>query len=216
MAYKHSCQLFLILAVLLVTTASVWADSFVMTSPVASDVLSYSDGTLAIRFTVRKDLTPTSLTPEYTGITFTLTNKTDHAITVNWARSSMVLPTGLASPVIHEGVRFITARESQLPTVVPPRSTLKDSVVPTNNIMDTSSGWALRSLGLVTGSRFGLYLATEIEGIQHNYDFRFRASQITQTGGNSAFLWVTWVTLGVLAGALILALALYVQAMSLY
>ena len=213
MRHKHVCQLALMVAVFLGITVPVWADSFVMTSPSANSVLSYSDETFAIRFTMRKDLTTTSLTPEYTGIAFTLTNKTDHAITVNWTRSSMILPSGLASSVIHEGTRFLTARESQLPTIVPPRSTLEDSVVPTKNIMNTSSGWSFDSLELVTGSQFGLYLATEIEGIQRDYDFRFHASQITQTGGNSALIWITWIMLGVLAGVLVFALVLYASVM---
>lgn len=213
MLHKRSYQVAFTIAALLLITVPAWADSFIMTSPSANNVLSYSDETLVIRFAMRKDMTEMSLTPEYTGITFTLTNKTDHAITVNWMQSSMIVPTGLTSSVIHEGTRFITARETQAPTVVPPGSTLEDSVVPTNNITSTSSGWSLERLGLVTGSQFGLYLDTEIGGIHHDYDFRFRALQIAPTGGRSALAWIMWITLGILVGITAVTYIIYASAM---
>lgn len=213
MRYRRYCHSVFMLAVLLVSTVPVWADSFIMTSPLSNNVLAYSDEILTIRFTVRKDSTASSLAPEYTGIAFTLTNKTDRAITILWDQSSIILPNGSASPVMHEGSRFLTAGESvQVPTVIPPRSSLSDSVVPTRNIVNLSSGWSSRSLGLVTGSQFGLYLATEIEGTQHNYDFRFRASQITPTGGTSAMNALSnvllWVLIGILAVGLIVPLVI--------
>lgn len=109
-------------ALLLVIGGSivVYAGTFRLLSPVQSDQLFYSDANITISFIMR----PGKYGIGYEGISFTITNKCSHAIAVDWNRSSLTLPNGQISNVMHEGTLFISRGTTTPPTTIPPENSL--------------------------------------------------------------------------------------------
>lgn len=161
----------LLLAV--VVSVSVSADSFRLLEPTRSDSLSYSDRYIAISFQMR----PGSWDIGYEGIGFTITNLSTQAISVNWDRTSITLPSGQTSNVMREGTRFMLSGTSTPPTTIPPGGKLSSSVIPSGNVY-YSDGWRIRSMGITSGSQFGLYLALDGVGIPSTYGFIFEGVEV--------------------------------------
>ncbi|RIH88288.1 hypothetical protein Mterra_00992 [Calidithermus terrae] len=70
-----------------------------------------------------------SASSDYDYISVRLQSKSNSTILVIWDESSVRLPSGRSSGVMHEGVRFIEADSPQAPTPVAPRGTLSDMMV---------------------------------------------------------------------------------------
>ena len=179
-------------AVLVAMGASVGvsADTFRLLQPTTSESLYYADANISISFTMK---TNAILGPQAIG--FALTNKSKQAIEVDWNRSSMTLPDGQTSNVMHEGIKFISAGSSIPPTTIPPGGTLSNSAIPTLNVAYLD-GWYIRSMGIETGSQFGLYLALNGAGVSP-YNFVFQAVEITRTAADSGSFML--IVLGMLA-----------------
>lgn len=183
-------------ALLLVIGGSivVYAGTFRLLSPVQSDQLFYSDANITISFIMR----PGKYGIGYEGISFTITNKCSHAIAVDWNRSSLTLPNGQISNVMHEGTLFISRGTTTPPTTIPPGGKLSDSAIPTRNVF-YMDGWEIHPMAIKSGSRFGLYLA--LDGIEttNGYNFTFEAvdveSEFSQT---LSFILAMLVLVGVL------------------
>lgn len=158
----------LLLAVAVSVSAS--ADKFRLLQPVRSDSMSYSDENIVISFTMR----PGYMGIGYEGIGFTITNKSTSAIAIDWNRTSMTLPDGQTSNIIHEGIKFISAGSSLPPTTIPPGGRLSDSAIPTRNI-SYIEGWYVSPMAMEPGSQFGLYLALDRAGTPRCYNFVFEA-----------------------------------------
>ena len=182
MAKKYA-GLIMVLPLLITFSTVVLADDFQLIQPKRSDSLSYSDQNIRIRFKFNKEkLEPWLIAPTgYKKIHFTLENKTNQPITINWNESSIVLPGGESSKIMHGGVRFIKAGESMPPTTIPPNSKTSDTVIPAGNVSYSSgmsSGWHISPLGIFSGSEFGLYLRLKVGEQERNYNFRFLARNI--------------------------------------
>jgi len=192
-------------ALLLVIAGSITvsAGTFRLLQPVQSDLLSYSDANIKISFTMR----PGEYGIGYEGISFTITNKSTHAIAVDWDRSSITTPNGQTSNVMHEGTLFISRSTSTPPTTIPPGGRLSDSALPTRNVF-YSDGWKLQSMAIKTGSRFGLYLALDDVGTTNGYNFAFEAVEVASEVGQSLNLLFISLVLLALLGLISLALDL--------
>jgi hypothetical protein len=116
----------------------------------------------------------------YQRISFTLTNNSEQAIEVDWDRSSIVLPGGQTSNVMHEGTKFISAGTSTPPTTIPPGGMLSDSVTPSRNVA-YADGWYIKGMNIETGSQFGLYLALGGAGTPTGYNFVFEALEVAHS-----------------------------------
>ena len=163
-------------SVFFLVIAATWAASagtFRLLQPVESDILSYSTPSFSITFRMR----PGDFGIGYEGISFTITNTSDHPIEIEWDRSSMTLPNGQTSNVIHEGTRYIASGTPTPPTTIPPGGRLSDSVIPTRNI-SYYEGWNVSTLGLSAGSQFGVYLALSEAGTQKGFNFVFEAVEV--------------------------------------
>jgi len=129
----------------------------------------------------------------YEGISFMFNNNSSQAIAIDWNRTSITLPNGQTSNVIHEGIKFISAGSPLPPTTVPPGGKLYDSVIPTCNI-SYSEGWYVQGMGITAGSQFGLYLVLDSDETPPAYNFVFEALEITHTE-SELFANLTWVAL---------------------
>ncbi len=163
------------LAVVAVLSVSVsaFADVFRMLQPARSDILQYSDQTISIYFVMR----PATHGIGYEGISFLITNKSDHAIAVNWDRSSITLPNGNVSNVIHESTLLMSQSHTTPPTTIPPGGRLSDSAFPTRNV-NYRNGWTILPMGIKTGLQFGLYLTFDDTEDTKGYSFTFEAVRV--------------------------------------
>jgi len=193
----------LLLVIAASLAASAAAATFRILTPVRSDVLTYSDANITISFTMRLG----SYGIGYSGISFTITNKSAKAIELDWDRSSVTLPDGQTSNVMHEGTLFIQRGTSTPPTTIPPGGKLSDSMIPSRNVY-YSDGWNIQSMGIKAGSQFGLYLALNGIGTSNSYNFTFEAVQVpSEVGQVGNLLLISLVLLAVL-GLISLALDL--------
>jgi hypothetical protein len=94
-----------------------------LNSPVSSSFLGYWNDTFSISF----DFTAK-------GLNFTLFNKSNDGIKINWDEVS-ISENGVAKRVVHKETGMTRINDLQPPTTIPPKSSLNDFVVPTDNIM---------------------------------------------------------------------------------
>ena len=74
------------------------------------------------------------------GLRFSITNTTGNTLSIDWARSDFVFPSGERSDVITSD---IPASFQQLPTQIPIRQTSELVVIPLGNVSYSESGWSI-------------------------------------------------------------------------
>lgn len=198
--------LFLVIAGSIVVSAA----TFRMLQPVQNDVLFYSGANIEISFAMR----PEEYGIGYEGISFVIVNKSTHPIAIDWDRSSITLPNGQTSNVMHEGTLFISRSTSTPPTTIPPGGKLYDSALPTRNVF-YSDGWQIQSMAIKTGSQFGLYLTLSDDETTSGYNFTFEAVKVEELvkaepklsalSAGFFLLLITLAPLAILVGLLYLA-----------
>jgi len=161
-------------SLLAVTVLGTAADTFKLLAPVESSALAFHDELVEIQFTFARE------DNYYRRIGFALLNISEEAIIIDWSRSSITLPSGEASNIMHEGTKYVDAGRYSAPIIVPAGSTVLDSVIPTKRINYTSDdGWEILPMRIEGGAELGLYLTLTVDGEDRGYDFRFRAVEIT-------------------------------------
>jgi len=163
-----ACSLFV------VTVLATASDTFKLLAPVENRTLAFHDEVVEIQLRFARE------DGYYRRIGFTLLNTSEEAIIIDWSRSSITLPSGEASNVMHEGTRYVDAGRYSAPITVPAGSAVLDSVIPTKRINYTSDdGWEILPMRIEGGTELGLYLTLTVAGEDRGYDFRFRAVEIT-------------------------------------
>ncbi|MFC2099854.1 hypothetical protein ACFLSF_03390, partial [Candidatus Bipolaricaulota bacterium] len=158
----------IVLALLVVFGFAVSGDSFRLVAPVESEILEFRDESVEMTFAFPRE------DGYYRRISFTLGNLSSEPITIDWNRSSITLPSGEVSNVLHEGMEYAAAGSYAAPTTVPPGIKAVDSFSPTSNVKHTSGdGWSLLPMRIRVGSEVGFYLAVTVDGVDRGYDFRF-------------------------------------------
>jgi len=161
-------------SLLAVTVLATAADTFKLLTPVESSALAFHDELVDIQFRFARE------DSYYRRIGFALLNISEEAIIIDWSRSSITLPSGEVSNVMHEGTKYVDAGRYSAPITVPAGSKALDSVIPTKRIKYTSDdGWEILPMRIDDGAELGLYLALIVDGEDRGYDFRFRAVEIT-------------------------------------
>ena len=122
-----------------------------------------------------------------TGFSLFIENYSDEEIHILWNESSIVLPNGKVSGLIHKGVKFINRNKLQQPTTILAKSRLDEFVEPSNNIYyDTNTlgyggVWQVTPLFsndiLQAGLSTGLNLRVMKNGVKQDYQFSFVAMQ---------------------------------------
>lgn len=74
-------------------------------------------------------------------IPFVMTNKTEKPIKVIWDETTFINPSGQSEKVIHEGVRLLDRNAPMVPSVIPPRASLTDSISPTSRVIWSGTSW---------------------------------------------------------------------------
>jgi len=122
-----------------------------------------------------------------TGFSLFIENHSEEDMQVLWNESSISLPGGKVSGVIHKGVKFVNRHNLQQPTVIPANSRIDEFVEPNSNIYyDTSNigyggVWQVTPLFsndiLQAGLSTGLTLRVMKNGAKQDYRFNFVAKQ---------------------------------------
>lgn len=130
-----------------------------------------------------------------TGFSLFIENYSDEDMHVLWNESSITLPNGKVSGVIHKGIKFINRNNLQQPTTIPAKARLDEYVEPNTNIYyDTSNigyggVWQVTPLFsndiLQAGLSTGLNLRVMKNGVKQDYQFNFVAKQATALTSNN-------------------------------
>jgi hypothetical protein len=117
--------------------------------------------------------------PLSTHLSFTLTNKTNAVVQINWKNASFTDVNGQAHRVVHEDIRYSANVDAQSVTEIPANSSRTDTIVPVGFISQKEEeSWTLRKLfqgGIETyvGKQFSLRLPVKIGEQEKNYLFTF-------------------------------------------
>jgi hypothetical protein len=138
--------------------------------PTPSDAASFETDRYALTFTLSDK-----------GLDFTLKNKGDDPIRIDWNSVAYVDTTGQSQGVIHNGVKLVDRTAPKAPTLVPPGASIADQIVPVNNVELVNTEWVTHPLlptgpaGLkAVGSQFSVFLPLEIAGKTENRSFVFK------------------------------------------
>ncbi|EGO65616.1 PDZ domain-containing protein [Acetonema longum] len=149
---------------------------FSLVSPISNPTTQFEDSNISISFNISK-----------IDIGFSLQNKTNSPLKLDWNNVSYTDLSGTAIKVLHEGVRYIDQGQMLPPTTIPPNAKIKDLIQPVNRIYfdDSYSMWSHRDLlpkapfaKSLKGRSIGIFMPVEINGKIHNYNFVFRIDNV--------------------------------------
>lgn len=127
---------------------------------------------------------------------FTLTNKSDHTIKINWDDISYVDYDGRTGRVMHSGVKYTDRNNSQPASTIPKGASLNDILLPTDNVSFSSGqygGWNESRLipsyystpeafadgaGKYVGKTMRILMPILIENVQNDYTFEFTINRL--------------------------------------
>jgi hypothetical protein len=116
-------------------------------------------------------------------IEFICTNKTARSIKIDWEKAVYINPYGARKRVIHAGIPYERKSDPQLPSIIRKGETMKDHVLPSDNVnvyLYGSGGFTIYPLfsGREFGKSASLLLPLEIDGVENDYVFRFAISSV--------------------------------------
>ena len=122
----------------------------------------------------------------YKQFDFSLTNKTDHTIKINWDDISYVDMNSNVGRMMHSGVKYTDRNNSQPATSIPRKASVTDILLPTDNVYWASGqygGWRETPLipytysnGGAEGKTMTILMPIMIENVQNDYTFEFLIS----------------------------------------
>jgi len=132
--------------------------------------------------------------PTSSGISFRMTNKTDHSIRIIWDEAAYVDENGESHRVMHGGIKYTEKEAPQPPSVVVRKGTLADVIFPTDYVSYSSGrygGWSEKPLlpneqtggdpqVLLSASKefigktIQVLLPIQIEDVTNDYIFSFK------------------------------------------
>jgi hypothetical protein len=149
-----------------------------MQKPSPSNSGTFEDSSIRVTFALHDS-----------SFSFSLQNKTDSPIRIDWNQVSFIDPGGTAHAVTHDGVKYADASSAKPPTVVPPLARVSDSIVPADNVHFESGeygGWRTNHLlphtpkfAGVKDIPLGIYMPLEIKGSTKDLSFTFNVSDPT-------------------------------------
>ena len=104
----------------------------------------------------------------YDCIVIDLENKTIFTIEINWDNTALIDRKQNFRKIVHQGTKVTS--------IIPPKSKLKDYLIPSNNISHLSSGWSYSNL-LEYGDNqkmFSLLIPLKLTSITNEYVFTFK------------------------------------------
>ena len=148
---------------------------FVMEKPVRSAANTYEDEFIRIYFPLTR-----------VSFAFTLQNKTDNPLTLDWNQVAYVNAFSQSHKVMHGDVRFIERDRALPPSIIPPGASLTDIVLPVDYVSYVSgrySRWVSEDMlpnpeagQRLVGKTIGIFMALNPNGLVKNYNFVFSIS----------------------------------------
>jgi hypothetical protein len=161
-----------------------------MTSP------AYSDTVIAVNFALEetwdyKGVSGLSQYDNYSGIAFSLVNKTDQTMTIDWDRVSYIdLGGNSGNAVMHKGIKYTNCAGEKAPSVVPPHGRMHDVITPCCDVefregvyemgLHIKPKWVVKMLPNPEehpNVHFGVYMPLEVGGKILNYTFLFSGTK---------------------------------------
>lgn len=147
--------------------------NYSLIKPTPSDTLEYADEFIDVVFSIS--------TRE---IGFSLINKLNRPMKINWDDISIVYPDGKSTRIIHNGVALRDTANPQAPSTIPPNSKLEDFLVPAENIHYYQNDWAIspliKSVDVMEWNDqvLRLYFPIDIkeESLEYNFQFKIQVS----------------------------------------
>lgn len=158
-----------------------------------SKVVSFTDAELT-KYSYEDDFIAITWYVNSEQFNFTLKNKTQHTIKINWDDITYVNYNGYTERMMHSGVKYIERNASQPSTMIPRGATISDLLQPTDNVywVDatryTSGGWRAKPLipnvytsenppakvaASYVGKTMSILMPIYIENVQNDYLFNF-------------------------------------------
>ncbi|MEO1074934.1 MAG: hypothetical protein AAFX41_03085 [Bacteroidota bacterium] len=143
------------------------------------------------------DLLRATWVPLTTAILYSIENRDNQSIKVLWNEAAFVDTKGLATRIMLEGQRFADRLATLPPSVVPRGGQITGTLVPSNRVRDTPTGWQVDSIiepsnvpsndatdALANvGETFSVTIPVEVRGVVQEYMFTFQVtSALVSTG----------------------------------
>lgn len=131
-----------------------------------------------------------------TKFNFTLNNKSNYSLKINWDDISFVNTNGQVGRVMHSGVKYSERNNSQPATTVPKGAKISDILLPTSNVSFISGqygGWVENYLfpcvyktpeafnagaSSLIGKTMSIMMPIMIESVQNDYTFTFNIDRL--------------------------------------
>lgn len=145
---------------------------FALAKPRESDNLVYEDDSIRIAFAMVK-----------AQVQFSLQNKTESAIEINWDQAAFIDFSGLSHRVIHTGTKLNDRDKPQAPATVPPTARIGDIVYPADYAEWSGSEWLQRPVlppaeVAYKGRTFSVFMPLKINGEPKNYLFTVKVLDV--------------------------------------
>ena len=130
---------------------------------------------------------------------FTLRNKSEHTLKIQWDDISYVDINGQVDRIMHSGVKYIERNNSQPASTVPKGANISDILIPTDNVYFVSGkygGWEKKLLipsiykspeafnegaSKYLGKTMTILMPIMIENVQNDYTFTFNIDKLLNT-----------------------------------
>lgn len=130
---------------------------------------------------------------------FTLRNKSNHTLKLNWDDISYVDVNGKVGRVMHSGIKYVDRNSSQPSSTVPKGASLSDILLPTDNVSYSSptkysaGGWSenyllpcvykdeatlFQNAPDYIGKTMSILMPIMIENVQNDYIFKFNINDL--------------------------------------
>jgi hypothetical protein len=145
---------------------------FALVKPKESDRLALEDDSIRIAFAVVESQ-----------IQFSLQNKTESPIEINWDQSAFIDFSAQSHRVIHAGIKWNDREKPQAPAIVPPTARISDIIYPADYAEWSGSDWLHKPVVppaelAYKGQTFSVFMPLKINGEVKNYLFTIKVADV--------------------------------------
>ena len=133
----------------------------------------------ALPWSYQDDVAEFVFNPSAARIGFSMENKTDAALMIDWENSAYVDPSGLSHRIIHNGIKLVERAQTEAPTKVPAGTKVEEFAYPADAVewVENLRDWQEPGLFPATGyegRNFSLSLRVVSGDHSKDYVFRFQ------------------------------------------
>jgi hypothetical protein len=180
-----------------VGTTSPWTRSLEQGGEINPGSENYSDGLISAKFYLVKSSNHAGVSgfsqyTSYHGIGFSIVNKTNLPLTIDWNRVSYIDTNGNSGNcVMHTGLKYNECSNEKAPSVIPPHGRMSDVITPCRYLKfldgNCGNGIYLEPRWVVDGMlpnpeyystvTFGVFMPLKIGEKTYNYTFMFSGTR---------------------------------------